>query len=193
MFLINCPYCGPRDESEFTCGGEAHIARPLDPDALDDAAWFFILTKPAMASRLIRASTRFHKTQDDLVRERLEKRLRREIDKSKARSSTEGAAVALKRRLASSSRTASSVADLLHSSTRVRVVSAPPSPDDERALRLSRSPTCVPPPACYHLHTSSCVLRPACIHLRTSTCVPPRGATLKLHLHLRTSLSLLSR
>ena len=39
MLLISCPWCGPRDESEFSCGGEAHIVRPLDPDALDEAAW----------------------------------------------------------------------------------------------------------------------------------------------------------
>src|SRR4051812_42290357 len=39
MLLIPCPWCGPRDEIEFRYGGEAHIARPADPDALDDAAW----------------------------------------------------------------------------------------------------------------------------------------------------------
>jgi len=39
MLLIPCPYCGPRPELEFRYGGEAHVARPLDPDALDDAAW----------------------------------------------------------------------------------------------------------------------------------------------------------
>jgi len=39
MLLISCPWCGPRDESEFSCGGEAHIVRPADPDALDEAAW----------------------------------------------------------------------------------------------------------------------------------------------------------
>ena len=39
MLLIPCPWCGPRDEIEFHYGGEAHIARPADPDALDDAAW----------------------------------------------------------------------------------------------------------------------------------------------------------
>ena len=39
MLLITCPNCGPRDESEFSYGGEAHIARPADPDALDDGAW----------------------------------------------------------------------------------------------------------------------------------------------------------
>ena len=31
MLLIACPWCGPRDETEFACGGEAHIARPVDP------------------------------------------------------------------------------------------------------------------------------------------------------------------
>lgn len=39
MLLITCPYCGPRAEIEFRCGGEAHIARPADPSALDDEAW----------------------------------------------------------------------------------------------------------------------------------------------------------
>jgi len=28
MMRIPCIYCGPRDESEFTCGGTSHIARP---------------------------------------------------------------------------------------------------------------------------------------------------------------------
>src|SRR5262249_17345349 len=28
-----------REETEFTCGGEAHIARPLEPEKLSDAAW----------------------------------------------------------------------------------------------------------------------------------------------------------
>ena len=39
MLLIPCPWCGSRDETEFTCGGEAHIARPKQPQALDDEAW----------------------------------------------------------------------------------------------------------------------------------------------------------
>ena len=34
MLLIHCPWCGPRDESEFAFGGEADIQRPPDPDAL---------------------------------------------------------------------------------------------------------------------------------------------------------------
>jgi sarcosine oxidase subunit delta len=39
MLLISCPWCGPRDEVEFANGGEAHIALPQDPDAVDDRAW----------------------------------------------------------------------------------------------------------------------------------------------------------
>ena len=39
MLLIACPYCGPRAESEFTCGGESHIARPGPPEGVSDEAW----------------------------------------------------------------------------------------------------------------------------------------------------------
>lgn len=39
MLLINCPWCGARDESEFAYGGEAHIVRPADPDTLSDEQW----------------------------------------------------------------------------------------------------------------------------------------------------------
>ena len=39
MFLIQCPWCGERDESEFTYGGEAGIKRPLQPDTLSDSEW----------------------------------------------------------------------------------------------------------------------------------------------------------
>ena len=39
MMRIECPWCGGRDETEFHYGGEAHIARPADPDALSDEAW----------------------------------------------------------------------------------------------------------------------------------------------------------
>ncbi|HLH50758.1 MAG TPA: sarcosine oxidase subunit delta [Roseiarcus sp.] len=49
MLLIDCPYCGPRPEVEFRCGGEAHIARPAQPGDLDDKAWaefLFIRSNP---------------------------------------------------------------------------------------------------------------------------------------------------
>jgi sarcosine oxidase, subunit delta len=39
VLLIRCPWCGPRDEIEFRYGGQAHVAYPADPEALDDAAW----------------------------------------------------------------------------------------------------------------------------------------------------------
>ena len=39
MLLISCPFCGPRAETEFAYGHEAHIARPADPAKLSDAEW----------------------------------------------------------------------------------------------------------------------------------------------------------
>lgn len=39
MLLIKCPWCGERDETEYRCGGEAGIVRPLDPFKLSDAEW----------------------------------------------------------------------------------------------------------------------------------------------------------
>ena len=39
MLLIDCPWCGPRDEIEFGYGGEAHRIRPADPQALSDEEW----------------------------------------------------------------------------------------------------------------------------------------------------------
>jgi heterotetrameric sarcosine oxidase delta subunit len=39
MLQIPCPWCGPRDEAEFHCGGESHIARPPEAEQLSDAEW----------------------------------------------------------------------------------------------------------------------------------------------------------
>jgi sarcosine oxidase subunit delta len=39
MLIIECPWCGERDESEFSYAGEAHIARPLETEKLSDAQW----------------------------------------------------------------------------------------------------------------------------------------------------------
>ncbi|MCB1882666.1 MAG: sarcosine oxidase subunit delta [Geminicoccaceae bacterium] len=39
MLQIDCPFCGPRAEIEFRCGGEAHIARPLKPEDASDETW----------------------------------------------------------------------------------------------------------------------------------------------------------
>ena len=39
MLVIPCPHCGPRCEIEFSYGGQAHIARPQDPEAVSDEDW----------------------------------------------------------------------------------------------------------------------------------------------------------
>jgi sarcosine oxidase subunit delta len=39
MLLIPCPWCGLRDETEFSYGGEAHIVRPEEPERLSDEEW----------------------------------------------------------------------------------------------------------------------------------------------------------
>jgi sarcosine oxidase subunit delta len=39
MLIINCPYCGPRPELEFSYAGQAHVARPTDPAATSDDEW----------------------------------------------------------------------------------------------------------------------------------------------------------
>ena len=37
MLRILCPYCGVRDEPEFTFGGPSHLTRP--PPEADDKTW----------------------------------------------------------------------------------------------------------------------------------------------------------
>ena len=39
MFFLECPWCGERDESEFSYGGRANIVRPATPDTLTDKEW----------------------------------------------------------------------------------------------------------------------------------------------------------
>ena len=39
MLYIRCPYCGYRDEIEFSCGGEAHISKPHSDANLSDKEW----------------------------------------------------------------------------------------------------------------------------------------------------------
>ncbi len=54
MLLIECPWCGPRAETEFSYGGEAGILRPPDPYALSDAEWadyLFYRSNPSGAHR----------------------------------------------------------------------------------------------------------------------------------------------
>jgi len=39
MLQITCPWCGVRAETEFTCGGEGGIVRPLASEGLTDEQW----------------------------------------------------------------------------------------------------------------------------------------------------------
>lgn len=39
MLLIECPWCGARDQTEFSAHGEAHISRPEETDRLTDDEW----------------------------------------------------------------------------------------------------------------------------------------------------------
>lgn len=60
MLMITCPCCGKRPEVEFRYGGQAHVARPADPAALDDAQWAAFLfhrdnPKGAYAERWLHA------------------------------------------------------------------------------------------------------------------------------------------
>jgi heterotetrameric sarcosine oxidase delta subunit len=39
MLIIPCPWCGPRDLTEFRYGGEAGVVRPLSPEHCSEAEW----------------------------------------------------------------------------------------------------------------------------------------------------------
>ncbi|HJQ06866.1 MAG TPA: sarcosine oxidase subunit delta [Nocardioides sp.] len=39
MLQLTCPWCGPRDETEYHYGGQAHVAYPEDPSTLSDEEW----------------------------------------------------------------------------------------------------------------------------------------------------------
>lgn len=39
MLLLSCPWCGPRDETEFHYGGQAHVPYPAAPEVLTDKDW----------------------------------------------------------------------------------------------------------------------------------------------------------
>lgn len=39
MIQIDCPWCGVRDEEEFTFGGQTHIQRPEPPEKVTDEEW----------------------------------------------------------------------------------------------------------------------------------------------------------
>ena len=39
MMLIPCPYCGPRDVTEFAYGGDANVRQPTGIEASSQEAW----------------------------------------------------------------------------------------------------------------------------------------------------------
>ena len=39
MLLIECPYCGPRAQIEFSYGGDATRSRPAHPEAMETREW----------------------------------------------------------------------------------------------------------------------------------------------------------
>ena len=54
MLLVPCPWCGERDETEFSSGGQAGVPYPADPAALSDEEWarfLFFRANPRGASR----------------------------------------------------------------------------------------------------------------------------------------------
>jgi len=54
MLLVRCPWCGERDEAEFSYGGQADVAYPADPGATSDEEWshyLFVRDNPAGAFR----------------------------------------------------------------------------------------------------------------------------------------------
>ena len=47
MMQLRCPWCGPRPETEFHCGGTSGIARPpLDCDDTTWATYLFVRDNP---------------------------------------------------------------------------------------------------------------------------------------------------
>ncbi|MEU6134815.1 sarcosine oxidase subunit delta [Nocardioides sp. NPDC047086] len=61
MILISCPDCGPRDETEFHYGGQAHVPYPEEPSTLTDEEWGRYLfyrenTKGIFAERWVHSS-----------------------------------------------------------------------------------------------------------------------------------------
>ena len=62
MLLIPCPNCGPRDETEFHYGGQAHVPYPENPADLTDREWAEYLfyrdnTKGAFAERWLHSTS----------------------------------------------------------------------------------------------------------------------------------------
>jgi sarcosine oxidase, subunit delta len=52
MMHIPCPWCGPRDESEFQCGGISHLTRPgLECSDAEWSDYLYVRDNPKGALR----------------------------------------------------------------------------------------------------------------------------------------------
>lgn len=54
MLVVECPWCGPREEDEFSYGGQAGVPYPADPESLSDEEWaafLFVRDNPKGAFR----------------------------------------------------------------------------------------------------------------------------------------------
>ena len=60
MQLIACPWCGPREETEFHYGGQAHVAYPADPQALTDEEWARLRVLPVQPQGPVRRTVEPH-------------------------------------------------------------------------------------------------------------------------------------
>jgi sarcosine oxidase, subunit delta len=61
VLLLTCPWCGPRNETEFHYGGQAHVAYPAAPADLTDQEWAEYLfyrdnTRGAFAERWVHST-----------------------------------------------------------------------------------------------------------------------------------------
>ena len=61
MLLIQCPWCGPRDENEFSYGGEANLLMPSEPESVSDLARaiFDLHADPALRERQVTEARKF--------------------------------------------------------------------------------------------------------------------------------------
>ena len=80
MLIIPCPHCGPRPEIEFRYAGEAHIARPPDPQTRTDEEWadfLYLRSNPkgrhAERWRHLHGCGRFFNCLRDTITDRIER------------------------------------------------------------------------------------------------------------------------
>tara|TARA_B100000795_G_scaffold58483_1_gene38907 strand:- start:2523 stop:2804 length:282 start_codon:yes stop_codon:yes gene_type:complete len=60
MLKIDCPWCGSRNEDEFSNGGESHLVRPEPPSSVTEDEWANYLFYPTNTKGPFK-ETWFHK------------------------------------------------------------------------------------------------------------------------------------